>query len=50
MRRDAATQIDPLDLLERDIRQDGSQLKGLIEGGRGAGRFKVVEGEGHGQA
>jgi hypothetical protein len=47
VRRDAATQIDPLDLLERVIRQDGCELKGLIESGRGAGGFKIVEGEIH---
>jgi len=50
MRRDPATQIDPLDLPEFVIRQNGGELQGLIEGGRKTGRFEIVEGKGHGQA
>jgi hypothetical protein len=47
VRRDAATQIDPLDLPEFAIRQNGRELQGLIEGGRDAGGFEIVEGEFH---
>jgi len=38
MRRDAAAQIDPLDLPEFAIRENGRELQGLIEGGRDAMR------------
>ena len=48
MRRDAATQIDALDLRERIIRQNGSELQGLIECRGSAGRLQIVEGKGHG--
>lgn len=47
VRRDAATQIDPLDLPEFAIRQNGRELQGLIKGGRGAGGFEIVESESH---
>ena len=47
VRRDTATQIDPLDLPEFTIRQNGGELQGLIEGGRCAGGFKIVEREIH---
>jgi hypothetical protein len=50
VRRDAATQIDPLDLPEFAIRQNGGELQGLIEGGRDAGGFKIVESEPAGSA
>lgn len=47
VRRDTATQIDPLDLPEFTVRQNGGKLQGLIEGGRGTGGFKVVERKSH---
>jgi len=50
MRGDPTTQIDPLDLPEFIIRQNGGELQGLIEGRRKAGGFEIVECEGHGQA
>ena len=48
MRGDPAPQIDPLDLPEFIIRQNGGELQGLIEGRRKAGRFEIVECKGHG--
>jgi len=50
MRGDPATQIDPLDLSELVIRQNGGELQGLIEGRRKAGGFEIVKCEDHGQA
>ena len=47
---DPAMQIDPLDLPEFVVRQNGGELQGLIEGGRKAGGFEIVEGKGHEQA
>ena len=47
MWRDTATQIDPLDLPEFAIRQNGGELQGLIEDGRCTGGFKIVECEIH---
>jgi hypothetical protein len=49
MRGDPATQIDPLNLPEFIIRQNGGELQGLIEGGRKTGSFEIVEGEVHEQ-
>ena len=47
MRRNAAAQIDPLDLPEFTIRQDGRELQRLVKGGRDASCFEIVEGKVH---
>jgi hypothetical protein len=47
MRRNAAAHINPLDLPECVIRENGRELQGLIECGRDAGGLKVIENECH---
>jgi len=47
MRGDPATQINPLDLPEFVVRQNGGKLQGLIEGRRKAGGFEIVKGKIH---
>jgi hypothetical protein len=47
MRGDPAPHIDPLDLPECVIRQNGGELQGLIEDRRKAGGFEIVESKGH---
>jgi hypothetical protein len=42
---DPAMQIDPLDLPEFVVRQNGGELQGLIEGGRKAGCRVVLKSE-----
>ncbi len=47
MRSDPAAKIDPLDLSEFTVLQNGGELQRLIEVGRKAGRLKIVKGKGH---
>lgn len=45
--RDPAAQVDPLDLPECVIRQNGGEVQWLVEGGRDAGGFKIIKRKSH---